>query len=104
MKESSAFTSPSYNISELSAVLSIKESEISNSIKLSGFTGFREYVNYQRLEYFKFIAARNEGKSIKEMMFICGFNSRTTFYRYFSEQYGISPTNFIESISKSAKE
>ena len=34
---------------------------------------------------------------IKELMFACGFTSRATFYRNFSEKYGVSPSKFIEN-------
>ena len=91
------FISPDYNMSELSKGINVDEKDISQAVKNNGFTGFKEYINYLRLEYFKTIVGETKDKSIKELMFLCGFNSRTTFYRYFSEHYKMSPTFYIEN-------
>lgn len=86
-----------YNIEHLAKSLNEKEHTISVAIKSKGFTGFREYINYLRLEYFRQLAAESPEKNVKELMFACGFTSRATFYRNFSEKYGISPTKFIDN-------
>ena len=39
----------------------------------------------------------NPKSNVKELMFACGFTSRATFYRNFSEKYGVSPSKFIEN-------
>jgi len=80
-------------------ILGIKEQVIIQAIKSAGFTGFKEYLNYQRLEHFKVLASNNSHISIKELMFACGFSSRSTFYRVFSEQYGITPIKYINSLN-----
>ena len=85
-----------YSIKDLAEALNDKERNISDAIKSQGFTGFREYINYIRLEHFKQLIAQNPKKNVKELMFACGFSSRATFYRNFSERYGISPSKFIE--------
>jgi len=76
-----------------------KKHSISEAIKSGGFTGFREYINYRRLEYFKQLAAENSNKNVKELMYLCGFTSRATFYRNFSDKYGVSPSKYIENHS-----
>ena len=43
------------------------------------------------------LAAENPKSNVKELMFACGFTSRATFYRNFSEKYGVSPSKFIEN-------
>jgi AraC-like DNA-binding protein len=98
LKEQKVFVDSNYSIKELSNFLLINEQEIAKSIKIAGFTGFREYLNFLRLEHFKTLASQNPNKTIKELMFACGFKSRTTFYRVFSEQYGISPVKFISNL------
>lgn len=95
LNSSQNFKDPNYTIKELtSAFSSYTESDINQAIKKAGFTGFREFMNYHRLECFKNLSVESPNKTIKELMFECGFTSRTTFYRIFSEQYGISPVNF----------
>ena len=90
------YTDQKYSIKNLAEALNDKERNISDAIKSQGFTGFREYINYIRLEHFKQLVVQNPEKNVKELMFACGFNSRATFYRNFSERYGISPSKFIE--------
>lgn len=97
LKEQHPYTNQNYNIENLAEALDIKEHDISIAIKSKGFTGFREYINNLRLEYFKQLSTEQNEKNVKELMFACGFNSRATFYRNFSDKYGISPTKFIDN-------
>lgn len=97
LQEQHPYTDQGYNIEHLAKSLNEKEHAISIAIKSRGFTGFREYINYLRLEYFRQLAVEKPQSNVKELMFACGFTSRATFYRNFSEKYGVSPTKFIEN-------
>lgn len=97
LQEQHPYTDQRYNIELLAKSLNKQEHDISAAIKSQGFTGFREYINYLRLEYFRQLAAENPILNVKELMFACGFTSRATFYRNFSEKYGVSPSKFIEN-------
>jgi len=98
IKEKKAFICSNYSINDVVEALQMNEQEILKSIKNAGFTGFREYLNFMRLEYFKTLATQHPDRTIKELMFACGFSSRTTFYRVFAEQYGISPVKYINNL------
>lgn len=100
LKENNTFIDSNYTIKDVAVTLQIKEQEITKSIQSAGFTGFREYLNFLRLEHFKILASEQPNKTIKELMFACGFSSRTTFYRVFAEQYGISPVKYIDRFKK----
>lgn len=97
LKDQHPYTDPHYNIKELAKALQENEHTVSTAVKSKGFTGFREYINYLRLEYFRQLAAQAADKNVKELMYACGFTSRATFYRNFSDKYGISPSKFIEN-------
>lgn len=99
MKEKRPFIDSNCSSKNLAEILGVKEQIIIQAIKSAGFTGFKEYINYQRLEHFKVLASNNSHISIKELMFACGFSSRSTFYRVFSEQYGITPIKYINSLN-----
>lgn len=94
------YTRPDFTISNLADTLRIRENYLSDAIKSAGFSSFREYMNYLRMEYFKNLVCATPEKSIKELIYLCGFNSRATFYRNFSERYGISPSMFVEKNKK----
>lgn len=100
LKQTGVYTDKEYTIRQLAEALNKKERAVSQAIKSGGFTGFREYINYLRLEHFKQLASTHSDKNIKELMYLCGFTSRTTFYRIFTEKFGVSPTQFIENLSK----
>lgn len=80
----------------LANMLGVDKSEISTAIKSGGYSSFKEYINHLRLEYFSYLQSQNPDRSVKELMFECGFTSRTTFYRLFAERYGVSPTKHSE--------
>jgi len=98
LKENQSFIDSNLNAACVAQALQMSEHEIAKLVKSAGFTGFREYLNVVRLEYFKTLAMQNREKTIKELMFASGFTSRTTFYRVFSEQYGISPVKYINGL------
>ena len=100
LKQHPTYTDKSYTLQNLAEALNEKDKAVSQAIKSGGFTGFREYINCLRLEYFKQLASEDPNKNIKELMYLCGFTSRTTFYRNFADKFGISPTQFIENLQK----
>lgn len=91
-----AYTNSDYNLHILSETLRIKENQLSLAIKSAGFSSFREYINDLRLRHFRRLIESGSDKSIKELIYLTGFNSRSTFYRNFSDKYGISPTKFVD--------
>lgn len=97
LRETESYTQPDYSLQALSESLLVKEAQLSLAVKSAGFSSFREYLNDLRLEHFKHLVESGGNKSIKELLFSSGFNSRSTFYRNFSDKYGISPTQFVDS-------
>lgn len=97
LKDNRLYTDTNYNLEKLAESFGKNVFIISTAIKSGGYTGFREYINNLRLEYFKYQASQNPQKTIKELMHLCGFTSRATFYRIFAQQYGVSPTEYIEN-------
>ena len=91
------YTQYGYDLQSLSKALQVKENQLSLAIKSAGFSSFREYLNDLRLRHFRQLVEADSDKSIKELIFSSGFNSRSTFYRNFSDKYGISPTQFVDS-------
>ncbi len=56
---------------------------------------FSDYLNLVRID--KFLTRYNDGKiqSINELLYECGFESNTTFYRNFKKLYGITPSEYL---------
>lgn len=99
-QEKPLYVSSHYTIRELSDQLQVPEYRLSAAIKSAGYSSFREYMNDLRLEYFRQLSLKNPDKNIKELIFLAGFNSRATFYRNFSDKYGMSPTKYLETLQR----
>lgn len=98
MRAQTPFTNPEYNLETLSRDLEAPQYLLTKAIQYSGFSGFNEYINHQRLEYFKKLALKLPQASIKELMFSSGFTSRSSFYRRFAEKEKMSPTEYLGKI------
>ncbi len=97
-KDNKSFTNSAFSIDDLSSALDVRISLIQEAVRSGGFSGFREFLNYVRVIYFKNAAMRHSGKNIKEMMTESGFTSRATFYRIFAAQEQMTPSDYIEKI------
>lgn len=100
MKEYIPFTEPEYAIKDLVNDLNTNEHRLNKALRYKGFSGFRDYINFYRLQYFKEEAAKDCNLTIKELMYKSGFSSRSSFYRYFANIENMSPTEYLEHIKK----
>lgn len=98
IKDQKPFIDPEYSLTDLLMNLDTNEHKLTNVLRYNGFSGFREYINYVRLQYFKEQAAIEKESTVKELMFKSGFTSRSSFYRYFSSIEKMSPTEYIEKL------
>lgn len=96
LRENCAYTDPRYTIEQLAQQLNEKDADISVAIKAGGYSGFREYINYLRLLHFREQLSKDSHRTVKELMYACGFTSRPTFYRIFSQAYHMTPSEYIE--------
>lgn len=53
------------------------------------------YINMIRLQHFMDEYKRDESVRVSELAFACGFDSLTTFYRYFNKLYKNKPKSFV---------
>ncbi len=98
-KADKSFTEAQYSIDDLAGKLGIKSKLIVEAIKSAGFTGFKEYVIFLRIEYFKELVLRQTGKSVKELMYTSGFTTRSNFYRIFQRYENMTPLEYMKQFS-----
>lgn len=55
------------------------------------------YINIVRIQNFIRLTKETERYSVSKLAFDCGFDSLTTFYRYFNKMYGDTPKNKLSS-------
>ena len=92
LKLDNLFTDKDYSLKDLARDMDEREAILSETIKVAGFTNLCDL----RLEYFKRQAENRPGKYVKELIFECGFTSRSTFYRNFTKRFGESPSRYME--------
>ena len=100
MKERTPFTNHQYSLQDILTDVGTNEHRFNKALRYNGFSGFRDYINFNRLQYFKEQARLQKDLSVKELMFMSGFTSRSSFYRYFASIEKISPSEYIDRLQK----
>ena len=100
LKENKSFTDPQYTLQNLLDDLGTNENRLNKALHYDGFTGFRDFINFHRLQYFKEQAQLHKELTVKELMFMSGFTSRSSFYRYFANVEKMSPSEYLEMLNK----
>lgn len=105
MKENTPFIDPQYSLDNLLEDLATNENRLNKTLRYKGFSGFRDYINFCRLQYFKQQAQLDLERvlSVKELMFKSGFTSRSSFYRYFANIEKMSPSEYIEMLKNKSQ-
>ena len=80
------------SLSEISAQNAVSAEHLSRIFKKEIGVGFNEYINNVRLQRAEFMLKNEDGKSISEIAFACGFNDSNYFSYRFKKAYGVSPT------------
>ena len=82
----------------LARMLNTNSTYIANAIKKQANMRVVEYINKVRTEHACLLIKQDEKISFQAVWAICGFNSRPTFYRSFSEHTGMSPNSYREVV------
>jgi AraC-like DNA-binding protein/tetratricopeptide (TPR) repeat protein len=94
------------NISRLSIAkyLGVSERMLYDCIKSNTGLNFTNYITHLRLVYARQLITNTENLFTMECIAIeAGFGSRSTFYRLFKENYGLSPDEYRKWIHKTSK-
>lgn len=86
---------PNLDVEKLSEQLSLSSNQTYRKIKaLTGYTA-KEFIRVQRLKISAQLLAQRK-RTISEIIYMVGFSSPSYFSRCFKEQYGCTPTEFME--------
>ncbi|MEE9430182.1 MAG: helix-turn-helix domain-containing protein [Melioribacteraceae bacterium] len=100
METSQPYLEPSLKITELAQSLSIPSKSLSQSINQQLGKNFYDFVNSYRIEEAKsqIKKANGNGRTILEILYESGFNSKAAFNRAFKKHTGITPTEYKRSL------
>ena len=101
MAKEAPYRKSELTIGDLSSTLGVHPNYLSQIINENEGKNFYDFVNTYRLEEFKrFIAnPKNQQHTLLSLAFDCGFNSKSSFNRYFKKATGKTPSEYFSSIT-----
>lgn len=89
----------------MAARLNTNRNYLSSAIASYANTNFNNFINSYRIKEAKRMILHDSSLTLNEIMYACGFNSRTTFYMAFQKFTGMSPQQFKElSLTRKTKQ
>lgn len=101
MEKESLHRKSDLSIGDLASRLGIHPNYLSQIINEKEGKNFYDFVNTYRIEEFKQLVAvpKNRQKTLLALAFDCGFNSKSSFNRYFKKATGQTPSEFFTSFT-----
>jgi AraC-like DNA-binding protein len=98
MREEKLYRQPELSLNDLAARLNTQPNHLSQVINEREVKNFFDYINTLRVEEFRRIARNPENRKLTLFALAqeCGFNSKSSFNRYFKKVTGQSPSEFIQ--------
>lgn len=90
------YKDPELSLAKAADTIKSNEKYVSSAISSYAKTNYSNFINSYRIHEAKILIYENNNLNINEVMYACGFNSRTTFYDAFKKQTGMSPKQFKE--------
>ena len=88
------FLKPRLTRDELSALLGVSKNRFALLFMQYSDKSFTRYINDMRLDYAASQLCNNPNYSVEAIAVDCGFPVRQTFYRLFSEKFGLTPAEY----------
>ncbi|PHS06577.1 MAG: AraC family transcriptional regulator [Kordia sp.] len=90
------------SVGELASILKVHPNYLSQIINEREGINFYEYVNHFRVEEFKRLITipKNQKITLLSLAYDCGFNSKSSFNRYFKKSTGQTPSQYAASLTK----
>ncbi|WP_254561410.1 helix-turn-helix domain-containing protein [Dyadobacter diqingensis] len=97
MKTKKPYTNFDLTLNDLAAYLNTSPNYLSQVINSVSGKTFYHYINHYRITEFLVLAARQENKKYTfiALAYDCGFNSKTTFNKYFKLHTGQTPSEYF---------
>jgi AraC-like DNA-binding protein len=105
MTDEKLYRESELSLADLAARLNTQPNYLSQVINEREGKNFYDYINTLRIEEFKRVAASPESRKYTLLALAeqCGFNSKSSFNRYFKKVTGQSPSEFMLAFSDTEK-
>lgn len=104
LREQQPWRNPDLTLNELASLLETNRTTLSKLIKESGYEGFNSLINTCRIREFIHIIEHQEIDSLYETFFNVGFRSKATALRYFRQETGTTPSDYLQKRLPKKKE
>ena len=88
------FRKPKISRDELIALLGVDKGTFVSLLMVFSDKPFNRYINDMRLDYAASLLRKNTNFSVEAIAIDCGIPVRQTFYRLFTEKFGLSPAEY----------
>jgi AraC-like DNA-binding protein len=88
------------SLTELARHLNTQPYILSEIINVSMNTNFNTFINRLRIEHASSLLIQEDNKSVLDIAYASGFNSKSVFYKYFSEVKSMTPVQYRRMYSK----
>ena len=96
--EQQLFLDPGFSRTKFIKIGLVNKNKVARMLQQYAGTNLNGYINGMRLEYAVRLLREHPADPIKAIAANSGFNSVRTFYRLFSEKYGMSPVEYKEKL------
>ena len=102
MQRDRLYVNPDLKIADLASILHVSTYTLSYLFNQYLDKNYYDYLNDYRTEEFKRLINKDEYSryTLTALAELCGFSSRTSFFRYFKKMTGITPNEYVQSIGK----
>ena len=94
IRNKKVYRDPELNLSSLAGLMDMSPPQLSEFLNNNLGTAFSDFINKVRIDEVKHRLKYDRDKSVIEIAFDCGFNSKSTFNLVFRKFTGYSPSQF----------
>lgn len=105
MREKKPYTNPDLKLADLAAIVGTSSYTLSYLFNQYLKCNYYDFVNDCRIAEFKNLVDKGAHNkyTLDALIELCGFNSRTTFFRCFKKVNGITPGDYIKGVEKTSE-
>lgn len=96
LEKEKIYINPTLSLSETAEHVKSNDKYVSAAIAEHANMNYSNFINFYRINEAKRLIYEDGHFNLNEVMYACGFNSRTTFYNAFKKHTGLSPKQFKE--------
>jgi len=94
LKQQKVHTDPELSLQKVANLLKVNPKTLSAAINETLNQTFIDLINSHRIEESKKLLIKNPEKTIQEVMYESGYNSKSVFNLHFKEKTGLTPKQF----------